>query len=83
MRHIRQVAVMAELTITEAEARACIRVLTDALARMTPGIPLCAHHAGTMRHWRRTHAHEATEDYRQRCQDIARQCCTKRPKESV
>lgn len=74
---------VADLIVTEPQARTCIRVLTEALARMTPGIPLCAHHAGTMRHWRRTHAHEATEDYRQRCQDIARQCCTKRPKESV
>lgn len=45
---------------------------------------LCKHCGRPIRtYWRRTHAHEATEDYRQRCQDIARQCCTKRPKESV
>lgn len=66
------------LTIPESAARLVVRVLTDALARMTPGIPLCAHHAGTMRHWRDTHPHEDTEDYQRRCEDIARQCCQPR-----
>jgi len=76
MRHIRQVAAVAELTITEAEARACIRVLTDALDTHPPA-HLCTHHAGTMQHWRRTHAHETPEDYLGRCEDIARQCCAR------
>jgi hypothetical protein len=66
------------LTIPESAARLVVRVLTDALARMTPGIPLCAHHAGTMRHWRDTHPHEETEGYQRRCEDIARQCCQTR-----
>jgi len=69
---------MAELIVTEQEARTCIRVLTDALARMTPSVSLCTHHAGTMRHWRQTHSHETTEDYLGRCEDIARQCCVRR-----
>lgn len=41
-------------------------------------LPLCAHHDGTMRHWRDTHPHEDTEDYQRRCEDIARQCCQPR-----
>lgn len=69
---------MTPLIITEDTARAALRVLTTALNRMPPPVPLCAHHDGTMRHWRDTHPHEDTEGYQRRCEDIARQCCQSR-----
>ena len=40
---------MAELIVTEQEARTCIRVLTDALTRMAPTVALCTHHAEYLR----------------------------------
>lgn len=68
---------MADLIVTEHEARTVIQVLTDALDTHPPA-HLCTHHAGTMRHWRRTHGHETPEGYLGRCADIARQCCVRR-----